>query len=687
MAAAMDSAARPDEEEARRRRNTDCIYFLASPLTCKKGSECEYRHSDAARMNPRDCWYWFNGNCANPKCSFRHPPLDGVLGAPTTPQAAQQSAPQVSVPVQAHGSVPAGGTAKQGVPCYYFQKGMCAKGNRCAFLHVPQAAGNPAPQQTTKVFPPALQPHPQPKNSWTKPNSTSQQNTPPGTDGKPSPKQNLTIRGDHSSGIYQNHGNSYAHSGSTKHYRSQPSVEGDLAEKDMEVGECMKEPSAGSGARVGGVDDNTEQTFKGNHSSYHRINGEQHTGMVRQTHGSYESERSYRSPAERMLSERRSSQREPMPATAGSSDLRHRLLKQRRLNDSRSSHVADRRDAYYEDERRDKHHSRGEEQVVHDDLPRSRLRGRIKLPGETSLDRLGSRSESERDRGARARLSPPKQTDLRGKLHERLKARSNEDDVKSWVAKPSSGEDAGSLNFAGPKSLAELKAKKVIGRSGKDASKIGGSSAGPVRVTSEIASTGETSETVSFEGPKPLSTILKRKREASSENASHSGSIQEEEEDPAVVEEEPQNKFETLEDDTVETNIDGNGEVGEEEEEGEAFLHEEDVAYDDTLYPVDDEAAEDAGKEQEEHQDLEAAEDYDYEAGDVNEEEGNDYHDDEAADDAGKEQEEHQDLEAAEDYDYEAGDVNAEEGNDYQYEDDDFEDDDDFSRKVGVMIT
>jgi hypothetical protein len=32
----MDSAARPDEEEARRRRSTDCIYFLASPLTCKK---------------------------------------------------------------------------------------------------------------------------------------------------------------------------------------------------------------------------------------------------------------------------------------------------------------------------------------------------------------------------------------------------------------------------------------------------------------------------------------------------------------------------------------------------------------------------------------------------------------------------------------------------------------------------
>lgn len=47
-----------------------CITHM---LSCMQGSECEYRHSDAARMNPRDCWYWFHGNCANPKCSFRHP--------------------------------------------------------------------------------------------------------------------------------------------------------------------------------------------------------------------------------------------------------------------------------------------------------------------------------------------------------------------------------------------------------------------------------------------------------------------------------------------------------------------------------------------------------------------------------------------------------------------------------------
>uniref|UniRef100_A0A453DDH2 C3H1-type domain-containing protein n=1 Tax=Aegilops tauschii subsp. strangulata TaxID=200361 RepID=A0A453DDH2_AEGTS len=71
-AAAAEAKPLTPEEEALR-RNTDCVYFLASPLTCKKGNQCDFRHSEGARMNPRDCYYWLNGNCLNPKCSFRHP--------------------------------------------------------------------------------------------------------------------------------------------------------------------------------------------------------------------------------------------------------------------------------------------------------------------------------------------------------------------------------------------------------------------------------------------------------------------------------------------------------------------------------------------------------------------------------------------------------------------------------------
>ncbi|KAF0934535.1 hypothetical protein E2562_025630 [Oryza meyeriana var. granulata] len=616
------------------------------------GSECEYRHSDAARMNPRDCWYWFNGNCANPKCSFRHPPLDSLIGASATPRTSQQSAPQVSLPAQAPVSNPASGIVKQGIPCYYFQKGMCMKGDRCAFLHVPQATGSPAPQQTAKVFAPTSVPHPQLKSSWTKPNSSAQQNASAATfdkpkdsahNGKPAQKQNLTNRVGHSSGIIHDQKSSYVPSGVTKNYRPPPSIGDDLAENGMEMGEFVREPSAGSDVLTGGADDNAEQSLREDRSTY-RTNGEQHIGMLRQTHGSYGFERSRRSSAEKLLSESRFSQREPMPLTADNSDLRQRLLKQRRLNNPRSGQVSDRHNIYLEDECHDHHRRRGEEQAAHDGVSSSRLRGRIKLPAETLSDRLGSQPEKERDKGPRARLSPPNQTDLRGKLHDRLKARPNEDvsgKVKSSLAKANSGDDADSLNFAGPKSLAELKANKVAGSSGGHSIKSAGSLAGPVRMTSEIVSDNDSSDPALFEGPKPLNAILKRKREADSGNATNSGSKQEEH--SAVDEEGSQNQFQNIEDDIVGTNTEGNGE--------EAFQPEDDVVYGDSLSPADDIAAE-------------------------------------AADDASKELEEQQDPETAEEYDYEMDDINAEEENDYQeYEDDDLEDDDDFARKVGVMIS
>ncbi|GJM87521.1 hypothetical protein PR202_ga03485 [Eleusine coracana subsp. coracana] len=233
---------------------------------------------------------------------------------------------------------------------------------------------------------------------------------------------------------------------------------------------------------------------------------------MRKTHRSHKPERPYRSSGENLLSDKRISQREPMNVTAGSSDLRHRLLKQRRLSNPISTQAQDRHDAYVED----RQHRRGNEQATHDGLTRSRLHGRIKLPGETSFDRFSSRSEREKDRGPRARLSPPKHTDLRGKLHERLKARSNEDihdNAKDLVKKTGITEDAGSLSFAGPKSLAELKAKKVLGSSGEDAIGNTASFVGLAHRASETVDSRDSSESsIPFEGPKSLSVILKRKR-------------------------------------------------------------------------------------------------------------------------------------------------------------------------------
>ncbi|KAK9268866.1 hypothetical protein L1049_000631 [Liquidambar formosana] len=116
-------------DEELQKRNTDCVYFLASPLTCKKGLECEYRHSETARLNPRDCWYWLAGKCLNPTCAFRHPPLDV-----RTSEESSESAPlpyQVSVPV-----------IKTNVPCYFYFNGFCNKGDKCSFLHGPDGSSS-----------------------------------------------------------------------------------------------------------------------------------------------------------------------------------------------------------------------------------------------------------------------------------------------------------------------------------------------------------------------------------------------------------------------------------------------------------------------------------------------------------------------------------------------------------------
>lgn len=132
------------EEEESKKRNTDCVYFLASPLTCKKGSKCEFRHSESARRNPRECYYWLNGSCINPSCGFRHPPLDGV-------------AEPVHLP--SHAATP---TSKSSVPCYFYFNAYCIKGDQCPFLHDTLPA-----QKFFKALPDTITTHPPEKKAST----------------------------------------------------------------------------------------------------------------------------------------------------------------------------------------------------------------------------------------------------------------------------------------------------------------------------------------------------------------------------------------------------------------------------------------------------------------------------------------------------------------------------------------
>ncbi|KAL9268892.1 Zinc finger CCCH domain-containing protein [Drosera capensis] len=120
-----------EEEMLMRRSNTDC------------GLECEYRHSEMARLNPRDCWYWKHGNCLNPACGFQHPPLDVnnevVVGAASFSHFSSVT------------------PSKHNVPCYFYYSGYCNKGDRCTFLHDPDSSSSVKTKlnQETTDAPPA----------------------------------------------------------------------------------------------------------------------------------------------------------------------------------------------------------------------------------------------------------------------------------------------------------------------------------------------------------------------------------------------------------------------------------------------------------------------------------------------------------------------------------------------------
>ncbi|KAK3137376.1 hypothetical protein QOZ80_5BG0451480 [Eleusine coracana subsp. coracana] len=124
----VNAAAADEVEDPRwRRANTDCVSFLASRFGCTKGAECEYRHCDAARFNFRSCWYWFQGNCVNPSCTFRHPPLESL-----------NKTKSFANPLSSHGST----CVKAASPCYFYYNSYCAKGDHCPFLHEPLTCNN-----------------------------------------------------------------------------------------------------------------------------------------------------------------------------------------------------------------------------------------------------------------------------------------------------------------------------------------------------------------------------------------------------------------------------------------------------------------------------------------------------------------------------------------------------------------
>ncbi|KAK4373418.1 hypothetical protein RND71_008802 [Anisodus tanguticus] len=561
------SSAASAEDEALK-RNTDCVYFLASPLTCKKGSECEYRHSDKTRLNPRDCWYWLNGSCLNPKCAFRHPPLDGLLGAQVPTPTGSSVPPVASVaptPNVPHGS------SKQGVPCIFFQQGFCLKGDRCPFFHAPISVCNEAPphpvstastEKTTfrKTFgglekcvqekkffqantwksgeiPVQAQPAGKLVTPLSKNNAAFNENvlppnhvidvahhrhnpkSVPPTNGNPVGRSNRVqqpVRFDDHSSI-QNKDDEISREISPGF---DVLVDDELRGTDFYHGEGQYGRNGGRNEYDGGRSADYTSVEDVDQDMYHDAYGhDSHDRLLGRSGRLQHRASSERMQGESAHLERRRYGRAHSPEEVRESDLRHRLSKQKKVNGLRSvishdyaseKHVEDRG---YQSSRRDQHYL-----PSHDSsLAGSRLRGRIKLPSRSSSPTNGTdmRLDREMDRGrdrGRLSLERPQLFPQQGRLRDRIKGRVQEDlnDTGRNNSGPRIRRDVSEndSNFLGPRSLAELKGRKTteINEQNIEQQALG------KRKFQKHDDYQQTGGDLSFDGPMPLQEILKRKR-------------------------------------------------------------------------------------------------------------------------------------------------------------------------------
>lgn len=561
-AAAAAAAAAPvaSAEEEAIKKNTDCVYFLASPLTCKKGSECEYRHSDSARLNPRDCWYWLNGNCLNPKCAFRHPPLDALVGpevlnhAETFMPPAHAMAAAAQVPYVSN---------KHGVPCIFFQQGICMKGDRCSFFHAQTSLANKAPQKqgalptTTEAAPKktfgVLEKCTQLKNN---PQLNALKSGGIPTAAKPVVKEGLLLaknsfladKNTTPSSVNDDERSKYKPtsvpaangnpvSGTSQMQPGFDDHDDNMHNKDEEI---SREASPGFDVLVddevrdsdyypvedqyGGAGDHERSEYDANPSADYSMAGIDQD-VYREAHKDYDKlyaweqrgVSSERKPGRSYPDRRQYGNNTNSLDHVGESDLRHRLSKPRKVNGLRSviSHEHTHHEKHVEGrswrERNNLSSSRESSSIS------SRLQGRISVPFRSSspLEVTEIRPEVDRSRD-RGRLS-------QGRLQERMRGRLQEDpgfvvgrhSRGPLLRRDVFGED--DANFAAPKSLSELKGKKGGVERNGELSHLGKRK--PHQNLDDLLQPSGGGCDLSFEGPKPLEEILKRKRRASDNNS------------------------------------------------------------------------------------------------------------------------------------------------------------------------
>ncbi|XP_075484233.1 zinc finger CCCH domain-containing protein 17-like [Primulina tabacum] len=542
------------------KRNTDCVYFLASPLTCKKGSECEYRHSDIARVNPRDCWFWLHSNCLNPKCGFRHLPLDGLLST-QTPTPAGQSATQPQNVTASTSHIP-NASNKQIVPCVFFPKGLCLKGDWCPFLHTPKSVSNKAsvvPGTASATEPTIFKnghekfehekkvPHIDTVNSI-----KILQRTKPTVETETAPPRNefsMNRRISHMSGVNDLPGYSVTN-GNSFSWSERPHLSGELgATNNKDVEEVSREPSPGFDVLVD--DERRDSEYFPREDHYGRP-GEHEVGdeydidsatdfnMIADIDGErFQAPHGYdlteqpegqhalgqrRASSERVLGgsyfDRKSYARADGINQVEDLDLRHRLNKRKKANGLRSVISHEHAREWHGEERRYPGSNREEQYVpLHENSLRSiHFKGRIRLPSISSPTNARDGILLCPDRGW---LSPARTnfSSHQGRIQDRIMGRVDEDfrnggknhhDLHYRRDTPT--EDV--ANFTGPKSLAELKNKKNAQPSGQHVSNQ--QSLGKRKHLTldgnQQASIQESGNVLSFDGPMPLEEILKRKR-------------------------------------------------------------------------------------------------------------------------------------------------------------------------------
>ncbi|KAG6531676.1 zinc finger CCCH domain-containing protein 32-like [Zingiber officinale] len=566
------------EEEALK-RNTDCVYFLASPLTCKKGSECDYRHSEGARINPRDCWYWLNRNCLNPKCSFRHPPLDSLYVSPRANSAPVQ-APDRSAASTFTPAVPTPRNGnKQSAPCYYFQWGQCLKGERCPFMHGPQASIDFVLQSAAMVSTLSAEPRQiNEKNAQKK--IITQQNvaelnlekakaraiSPVGVSSvaakivtqaenateQESFKNKIKLPqsfGDEHPPLIQNGKPSNSEYFQSQRWGHQEQSTDEENEDGKDADELLQEHSPGFDVLVeddieepdyyhgedafeivaahSGQNVEPEDEYEYHHGDYEpveKIIRDRHNGIgeydgYKQSHGRYGVEsNSFRILDRPPSLERQVLDRETKSDAMEGSDLRFQLIKRRRFDALKSSSNRHGRGEHYG--REEQYARRHHRLRTHDDenFPKksisSRLRGRITFPGGSSNDAASNLLLEERRR-LRSRLSPINRMNSQLRHPERLRQQPSEEFIKDERIrrnKATSRDGTNSLDFSRPMSLAELKGTKANEKFHEIRTTDSNLTLNKVN-SGEAKGTHEPKNALSFEGPKPLSAILKRKRE------------------------------------------------------------------------------------------------------------------------------------------------------------------------------